>query len=237
MSCSGQSTCSSPTARSELDYSFDTLKAKHRELREAWPTAISLRVHRALSWLKRAEQAGEDDDAAFIFYWIAFNAAYAHEVNDADAEPAGERMLFKEFFSQLTGIDEAGRIYDVIWTRFPQEIRLLLENRFVYQPFWKHQNAEPGFEDWEAWFESSKRAVARAISKQDTDKILSILFDRLYVLRNQLIHGGATWNSSVNRQQVHDGAHILASLVPLFIDIMMDNPQEGWGAPYYPVVD
>lgn len=28
--------------------------------------------------------------------------------------------------------------------------------------------------------------------------ILSILFDRLYVLRNQLVHGGATWNSDVN---------------------------------------
>ena len=42
---------------------------------------------------------------------------------------------------------------------------------------------------------------------------------------------------SVNRNQVKDGARILAFLVPLFIDIMMDNPRVDWGAPYYPVVE
>ena len=46
-----------------------------------------------------------------------------------------------------------------------------------------------------------------------------MLFDRLYVLRNQLVHGGATWNSSVNRGQVKAGAEILAFLVPVFVDV------------------
>ncbi len=220
-----------------MDYSFEALKTKHRELRDAWPSSVSLRVHRALSWLNRAEQAGDDDDAAFIFYWIAFNAAYAHEVDDADTETLGERLLFKEYFNRLTELDQEGRIYEVIWTRFPQEIRVLLENRFVYQPFWKHQNSEPGFDGWAAWFERSKVAAARSLNSKDTNKILSILFDRLYVLRNQLIHGGATWSGSVNRQQVNDGKKILASLVPLFIDVMMNHPNEDWGAPYYPVVE
>ena len=64
-----------------------------------------------------------------------------------------------------------------------------------------------------------------------------MLFDRLYVLRNQLVHGGATWNSSVNRDQVKDGARILAFIVPIFVDLMMDNPDRDWGAPYYTVVD
>ena len=36
---------------------------------------LNLRLRRALSWLERAEKeyATEDLDAAFIFYWIAFN--------------------------------------------------------------------------------------------------------------------------------------------------------------------
>jgi hypothetical protein len=39
-------------------------------------------VHRALSWLDRAEQCQDDDnDAKVIFLWIAFNAAYANEIN------------------------------------------------------------------------------------------------------------------------------------------------------------
>ena len=68
-------------------------------------------------------------------------------------------------------------------------------------------------------------------------RVLTLVFDRLYVLRNQLVHGGSTWNSIVNRDQVRDGAAILSFLVPVFADVMMDNPDEEWGRPFYPVVD
>ena len=60
------------------------------------------------------------------------------------------------------------------------------------------------------------------------------LFDRLYVLRNQLLHGGATWQGSVNRSQVTKGAEIMAVLMPQFVKLMMDNPLSDWGKPYYP---
>ena len=56
------------------------------------------------------------------------------------------------------------------------------------------------------------------------------------MLRNQLVHGGATWNSGVNRAQVRDGAAILSVLMPVFVDLMMDNPNADWGRPFYPVV-
>ena len=51
------------------------------------------------------------------------------------------------------------------------------------------------------------------------------------------MHGGSTWNSAVNRDQVKDGTQILAFLIPIFVDIMMDNHKSDWGLPYYPVVD
>jgi len=41
----------------------------------------------------------------------------------------------------------------------------------------------------------------------------------------------------VNRAQVRDGAEILGFLMPVFIDIMMNNPNEHWGKPFYPVVE
>lgn len=213
---------------------FDALKTKQRAIRDGFPTNLGLRVHRALSWMQRAEMA-DDHDGAFIFYWIAFNAAYAAEVIDATVE--GERTAFDEYFQKLTELDVEHRIYDVIWDRYPQAIRQLLRNRYVFQPFWKHHNRIPGYADWKARFQRSKRRVAMAISKQDSEVILTTLFDRLYVLRNQLIHGGATWGSAVNRDQVRDGASIMALLVPLFIDLMMDNPEVAWGEPYYPVVE
>ena len=46
--------------------------------------------HRAISWIGRAEACGADDDARFIFLWIAFNAAYADE-NEFQSSAPGER--------------------------------------------------------------------------------------------------------------------------------------------------
>ena len=56
-----------------MDYA--QLKLRHRAERGAWHPNLSLRVHRALSWLDRAEQLGSQDDAdgQFILLWIAFN--------------------------------------------------------------------------------------------------------------------------------------------------------------------
>jgi hypothetical protein len=62
------------------------------------------------------------------------------------------------------------------------------------------------------------------------------VLSRLYTLRNQLMHGGATWNSSVNRDQIRDCANLLGKLVPLVIEIMMDNVNTLWGDACYPVV-
>jgi hypothetical protein len=73
--------------------------------------------------------------------------------------------------------------------------------------------------------------------QRDKPLIPSVVFERGYVLRNQLVHGGATWNSGVNRDQVQQVAAVIDFLLPIFIDIMMDNPTRDWGRPFYPVVD
>lgn len=214
---------------------YSALKERHRALRAGFPNDLSLRVHRSLSWLQRAEHADDDNDIAFICYWIAFNAAYANDLHEA--EDIGERDVFSSYFGKLCALDDASRIYNAIWHKFPQSIRLLLDNRYVFQPFWSHHNGLAGYSDWENRFDASKARARLALQKQDTQTILSILFDRLYVLRNQIVHGGATWNSVVNRQQVGDGRRILAEVVPIFVDLMMAAPDTDWGAPYYPVVD
>jgi Apea-like HEPN len=210
----------------------EALKAKQRLLRENFPVPLTLRVHRALSWLRRAERE-EDADVRLILLWIGFNAAYA---NDVGTGLEGERERIRAFFDTLVRLDAGHRIYDVIWQRFSQEIRVLLDNRYVFSPFWAHHNGVPGHADWADKLERSRNRVRQALASFDTATLLAILFDRLYVLRNQLVHGGATWNSDVNRDQVRDGAALLGCLVPIFIDVMMDNPQYDWPMPHYPVV-
>ena len=218
-----------------FERSFSNLKSKQREIRDGFPINLGLRIHRALSWLDRAEKEVDDDDAAFIFYWISFNSVYAEDSEDNGM--TGERNVFDNFFENILSVDAEDEIYNVIWNKFSDSIRVLLNNEYVFQPFWKHQNNVAGYEDWKNSFENSKKKIQRALSEKNTKLILTTLFDRLYVLRNQLVHGGATWDGGVNRAQVGDGAKIMAFLVPILIDLMMDHPELKWGAPYYPVVE
>ena len=218
----------------------EKLKEKQRGIRDSFPLPLTLRVHRALSWLRRAEDEEDDLDVRFILLWIGFNAAYAGDLDRAlcgEGRGGNERERFDQFFAALVEMDEGHRIYDVIWERFSQEIRLLMDNKYVFAPFWRHHAGEFGGAGWEVSFDSAKHAANRALAEKNTAVVLSILFDRLYVLRNQLIHGGATWNSGANRNQVRDGASLLGCLLPVFVDLMMDNPDREWAMPSYPVVD
>jgi hypothetical protein len=215
---------------------FDALKAKQRAIRAGFPETMGLRVHRAISWIGRAEASGADHDARFLFLWIAFNAAYADE-REFQSPAAGERDAFLHFFGQIAAQDKGRRVYRALWQTFPGPVRLILQNRFVFNPFWQHQNGIEGYADWSERFRAAAHAFARAFEAGDTVRVLCFLFDRLYVLRNQLVHGGATWNSAVNRAQIRDGAAILATLMPIFVDIMMDAPDADWGRPFYPVVE
>ncbi len=124
-----------------------------------------------------------------------------------------------------------------MWKRYPGPIRLLLDNRFVYQPFWDHVNGYLSEAEWQERFDRSRASARRALGEGHTRKLFAATFERLYVLRNQVLHGGATWNSSVNRDQIRDGANILGDVVPIVIHLMMENAQGVWGEACYPVVE
>ncbi len=207
-------------------------------MRDGFALPLTLRVHRALSWLLRAEAEVNDEDVRFILLWIGFNAAYASDLGNAAGDDGRrERDVFLDFFRTLVRFDARHRIYDAVWSRFGQEIRVLLDNRHVYAPFWHHHNGVAGYANWELRLEDSRRQVNRALRQHDTATLLILLFDGLYVLRNQLVHGGGTWNSGINRGQVRDGAALLGCSLPVFVDLMMDNPGHEWAMPHYPVVE
>jgi hypothetical protein len=50
--------------------SFAALKEKQRLVRSDFPESLTLRVHRAISWLGRAEKEVDDADVRFILLWI-----------------------------------------------------------------------------------------------------------------------------------------------------------------------
>ena len=217
-----------------MDYA--RLKDRHRAERGAWHPNLSLRVHRALSWLDRAEQLGEqgDADGQFILLWIAFNAAYATEIDERYR--LSEQETFRKFLQKLVELDTTGRIAELVWTEFPKSIRVLLDNKFVFQDFWNFQNGTLAEEEWKRRFAGAKKAAKSALAARDTVTVLAVVLSRIYTLRNQLVHGGATWNGSVNREQMRDCVTLMGKLVPLVIEVMMDHPETLWGEGCYPVV-
>lgn len=212
-------------------HTHDSLKERHRELRDTLPESGSLRVHRALSWLKAADGA-ENDDAKYIFLWIAFNAVYAQEISKGDN--FSEKGTFQDFLARLIAVDSDDLLYDLIWNNYSGKIRLFIDNPYVSQQFWDFQTGRLSEAEWKRRFDGSKRAAQIALTQKDAATFAGILFDRLYMLRNQLVHGGATWESGVNREQVRDGSRILADLIPAIIYLVMENPSEEWGIPCFP---
>ena len=207
------------------------LKERHREIRDGQPDALRLRIHRSLSWLIRSEQEADDPDTRFILQWIALNAAYAREFGREETE----RDRARGFVETLVRLDANKRLHQALFQQFTGPIRTLIDNKFTFEPFWTAMRTHDSSGRWEESFANSKKAAFAAVMQGDTSKVLGIVFDRLYVLRNQLIHGGATWNSQINRAQVADGIAILGTLVPLVLAIMMEHPQD-YGDVLYPVV-
>ena len=215
-------------------FNHTNFSVRAQQIEQDYPDKLGLRIHRALSWLARAELCEDDDDARFLFLWIALNSAYADDIQRLSAT---EQSVLDKFMKRLVSLDRQNLLYDLVWTKFVGPVRLLLDNQFVFQPFWDYQNGRISERRWKWKFAGTKRKVIRALrDTNQTATVLAILLARLYTLRNQLMHGGATWRGSVNRDQIRDGTVILNDLVPLVIHLLMDNPDEDWGDPCYPVI-
>lgn len=203
---------------------------------------FGLRMHRAISWLKRAEDCrphqddlqATDADFSFISSWIAFNALYTRDI-DINKTERGE---FRQFINQICALDKDKQIYDLIWITYDQIIRNLLENQYVFQEFWDYHNQKISKSVWERTFKDTKRKVHHALKQKDTDKILETLFIRLYTLRNQIMHGGSTYSSTANRHQVQNACQIMLSVLPSMMILMIQNhARMEWGKPFYPFID
>ena len=196
----------------------------------------NLRLRRSVSWLRRAEEfyySGlPDPDMAFTCYWIAFNALYA---KDPYKSKHSERKAFKEFFKTVIGSDNECKraILDEIQGNLSEPIKVLLDNEYAFEPFWKHHNGVSKANNWKDTFDKDKREVNKDLRKQNVVGVLSVVFYGLYVVRNQIVHGNATWNGGRNYDQLRDAANIMALIVPELITSVMNNQEMKLGRPYY----
>ena len=212
-----------------------TVQTYFRNNRHEFSEDFRLRLHRSLSWLNRADNS-DDLDFRFISLWIAFNAVYAKEFKLRTN--TSERSDFSLFLQLISQLDADEKIYHLVWQTFPSNIRVLLDNQYIFQPFWDFHNRQISEAAWLEEFTKAKQRAHNALANKDTDTILNIVFERLYTLRNQIVHGGATHNSQVNRSQLVDGSAILSRVIPLILMTMMQHHErKDWGQPFYPVIN
>lgn len=215
-----------------------TLQEQQRTLRNTIPEPLAVRLWRATSWLACAEAQADNLDLQFISLWIAFNACYS--IDEERHQSLGERDAFQRFAHKLTKHDTQNAIHTCLMNTFSGPVRTLISNQYVFAPFWESQrlvsNHKPDNTDWKNRFDKASKTAMMFLMEKKVPELLGVVLDRLYVLRNQLMHGGATWNSKVNRQQVKDGCSIMMTLMPLLITIMTAATKEDWGEVFYPVI-
>lgn len=221
----------------------DELKITLRAQRDNFTKIHSTRLHRSLSWLKAAGEQLESEniDQAFINLWISFSACFYIEGQEPIAP----------FIEKLVALDDQQRIYACLWYEYSSSVKALIKNPYVFSGFWDAQRVldelkageevngkqdSNGVAAWRSDFDQSSVDALNYLSRKKVAPLFSIVLDRLYVLRNQVLQGGATYQSRINREQVNDGTELLASIMPIIIEIMLSKNDEEWGELAYPVV-
>jgi len=213
--------------------SVKQFKRYEKECDESFRT----RMRRALNWFGRAEREmrRRDFDAAFVFYWIAFNAAYG---KDQLWDERGEKDILFDFLYTILERDKHHcnkRLFEEL--DFLHTMRDIVANEYIYQGFWNsRKKGEHQKKKFRELHQTSQDDVRQALKDKNMRSLFESVFDKLYTLRNQLMHGAATWGGGVNRKQVEDGAKSLCYILPYILTIMVDNRHEDWGEVPYPPI-
>ena len=229
---------------------YESLKARWNELLAQFPEkemrerlseeefsvkqSFLLRTRRAISWLGRAEEEKEED-ARFIFLWVSFNALYG-QLPVPKSEKGAESDMFNDYFRVLAGLGEDAieRICG-IFENGQGESKNLLRNKYIFKEFWDFQHYEESTsKECMAKLKCQEKQFQENKRQKEVSPMLETVFSRIYVMRNQMMHGSTAKDSPRAGSQRRDCTRFMEIAVPVFIDMMLDKPDEDWGRVYYP---
>ncbi|KAF1019593.1 MAG: hypothetical protein GAK29_03865 [Acinetobacter bereziniae] len=208
-----------------LEEIFKSKKAENSE-------QFNLRLHRGLSWLKKALILDNDLDLKFLSLWIALSA-----INPQVTKNEQDEQALRHLFNCILKLDQEQKIQHILWDKCNLLICNLIENPYAFQAFWDDQNQRISQKTWKEAFEAEKIQFYEALKSQDSIHLLRIVFQRLYTVQQQIILGGATYNSSMNRKLLQDSCNILIAVIPACMHIILENPQQfDFDTPFYPLL-
>lgn len=212
-----------------------------------YPVSNMIRMQRSLSWMQRFAEEEVDEDIGFILHWIAFESLYGQDDNSQfttrDNKPTVLQEIVK-FFDELEKSERDRSKLVNAAIEMLDDINSTFANPYISN------------EAWAVYYKGSTKAgskhnpFAKAADKfkpytqsklkdpHQFNKVIKDLFQRLYLVRNQLFHGNASYKQDKSPQVV-SAFHILRKLMPLIVEIMLrsleDNlGSERWGKVPYP---
>jgi hypothetical protein len=215
-----------------LELSPDALKARFKALcletnnvHQNW----QIRVHRSLSWCKRATQFGADQpEAKYLFLWIALNALYGRW-NAAKNAPDVEGHSRQELLRRVCEADAP--TFGQFLRRHRGLVKCILGNPYLSAVFWR----DPDHPKAMGWATEDVNYLDRNLKNGDFGKVLGQVLDRLFVLRGQIVHGASTGGSRLNRSSVQSSLQLLEQFVPLVQRTAIEHCRgDDWPALCYP---
>ena len=215
------------------------------------------RLRRMSAWMKRArgfcltdangpalvEPPRAEDGLAigihaqFVFWWIAFEAGYAQE--GAQGEASGSRRDMNVFIRRAMrrGIREES--WSGALDKLKESAAALIDLPPASQRYWCRGRMSPAA--WEEEFRGETEKVRNELKRAAAghhgsvpDVLKFLMGKRLYVVRNQIFHGGSSLDGSYGRPQVELGAELLSALVPKFHRTISCHREVDWGPVPYP---
>ena len=152
------------------------------------------------------------------------------------------RAILTACLAQLSKCDADGQLYG--------PIPGLLNNQYVFRPFWDLVHGKKRDYDWREQFDYWNDTATTILRKSkartrkwEIRRVLWEVFARLYTMRSQMFHGAFTYGKGKGRGQLEDGAEIMAALVPAILDVMRADldahhwSSDTWEGVAFPWVD
>ena len=231
--------CIDPGLPDADQYKSDWYERIGRE--EARGKSLSIRLHRACSWLRRAQTVArtsgpESLDDQLVLLWIAFNSLYG-VWDEQENHPVRDIESVRRFLVLVLKLDR-----DDLYGKLLQRERALAERLFdnVYLDHYFWRGLDSGEGDDETWRDmpaKGRRYLDDGRAERALDRLL--LF-RVYTMRCQLVHGGATHGGRLNRASVADCGRLLHQVLDITLGILIervDDIGESIGPICYPPVN
>jgi hypothetical protein len=199
---------------------LDTIRRLWKPRRDSYADARlyeanRIRLHRAFSWLERAERCGESQlDDRYLAQWAGL-MALASRWDEGRGAPAAERANLASFVRQVFATDHDGVMPATI-----ERERTLVSSMFSDRYLARH------FEPVDA------RAL---LERRRFDRLAALVLERCALVHAQLAHGGSTYGSRENRTVLKRSSMALDRLSLGALQVFINHGYaDDWGGLCWP---